>query len=424
MLDLQEAVERAELMAGEDHLLNQNSYDLLVGNIADEDVYPFTMALAERGVHVRTSAREKTSFVDKLLKSAQQFTRQSPGGIWLPSTMDEPPPDDVIELSDEDLEELDYDPFGNNLGAYDDYINSIRDSLEAAGIRVLPDGKVELYRSNIPGIYKDRLPQGPLPLDIAVKYYDQILDSTEKEQQGLDSLLDLLTQLASQTYEMEISLEDLAEYKFSPQSTSDTTRAISTGLEDVKSLIGAGDWTGAQNKLDSLRETIDTYNGERNSFYDNNLSIVDALDQLKDLKTSDPEAFKSIIMGLGGMPMAARKAYSEYDDEPTFDDYDELTFDFSHAYLDRLADDANMHEPSLHADRSDIENALSSWCNSNNYECSIIDSDLPIAEGHGVMRGESRGDVEIRPDYEHDFEHLGSDPDFFDWVSESISDFL
>ncbi len=317
MIDLQDAIERAKMMAGEDSLLNQQAYDTLIDKIEEEDVYPFTMALSERGILVKTSTLEKPaitkeSIVDKLLRQAQQYS-QSPGGVWMPSSYDE---DEEYELDESDLEELDqgedyYElPSDEYELGQEDTVEQLRETLESAGLRVTPDGKVEMWQSQLPGIYTTKLPQGPLPLDIAVKYFDQMLDSTEGEQGRLDELLDLLTRLSSQTYEIEMSVEDLTEYAFSPMSTSDNTRAISEGIEQVKLQVAEGNWNGAQATLDGLRDTIAAYDQERGSVYDTHLSVVDALDRLAEMRDFNPEVYKQVVKGLGAM---ARRKISAVD---------------------------------------------------------------------------------------------------------------
>jgi hypothetical protein len=315
MLTLDEAIERAKLMCDDSMLLNNQSYDLLVGKLEEEDIYPFTMALVERGIVVRTakldSHSSQKSIEEKLVKSAQSFTQQSPGGLWLPDSLDDPLPEEDFEDLPEDGEYESFLPSTPFTWPTVDAPNmeeeSIRSALEQAGVRVMPDGKVEMYRQNIPGIYTTKLPQGPLPLETAIKFYDQMLDSTDKEQTRLDTLLDLLTRLSGHTQGIEASLEELTNYKFSPMSRSKSTQAISQGLATVKDLGGRGEWAAAEKALDSLRDTLAEYEGERGEAYDSSLAIVDALDRLAELQNSDPEAYQRVIQGLGGMPMAARK---------------------------------------------------------------------------------------------------------------------
>jgi hypothetical protein len=315
MLTLDEAIERAKLMCDDSMLLNNQSYDLLVGKLEEEDIYPFTMALVERGIVVRTakldSHSSQKSIEEKLVKSAQSFTQQSPGGLWLPDSLDDPLPEEDFEDLPEDGEYESFLPSTPFTWPTVDAPNmeeeSIRSALEQAGVRVMPDGKVEMYRQNIPGIYTTKLPQGPLPLETAIKFYDQMLDSTDKEQTRLDTLLDLLTRLSGHTQGIEASLEELTNYKFSPMSRSKSTQAISQGLANVKDLVGRGEWAAAEKALDSLRDTLAEYEGERGEAYDSSLAIVDALDRLAELQNSDPEAYQRVIQGLGGMPMAARK---------------------------------------------------------------------------------------------------------------------
>lgn len=54
MISLSDAVERARTMAGDDGLLYQESYDLLVSKLDETDRYAFTMALLDNGILTRT----------------------------------------------------------------------------------------------------------------------------------------------------------------------------------------------------------------------------------------------------------------------------------------------------------------------------------------------------------------------------------
>jgi hypothetical protein len=364
MLDLSEALERAELMSDDSLHLSEQSYELLVDKLAEEDIYAFTMGLVDRGIMVRQAQkaeRTSSSIEDKLVRCGQSFTEQSPGGVWLPSGWDE---GDEEELQDEDLQEVqdgEYESFlestpftwphsegGDPVGPN---VDELRDVLENAGIRITPDGKVEMYKSHIPGIYTDKLPQGALPADIAVKYYDQILDSADMEQTKLDGLLDLLTRLNSQTYDLEMSIEDLQNYGYSPASRSESSQAISTGLAQVQDMVESGNWNGAQRVINDLRGTVDVYRGERESAYDETLAVADALNRLADMQEDDPESYGQVVDSLGAMPYAAqKKAFGEYDydePDPSEDPYsaNRLEVTLSTGYLDRVKSEFLLEYP-------------------------------------------------------------------------------
>ena len=321
MIDLVDALQRAELMSDDSLLLSEQSYELLVDKLEAEDLYPFTLGLVERGIIVKhATATTDASVEDKLVKAAQY--KQSPGGIWMPDSME----DEEYDVQDEDLEEVENDDyesylesspfvFPNDQQATQPYtgedIESLRETLENAGLRITPEGTVEMFSANIPGIYTDKLPQGPLPLDIAVKYFDQLLDSSDVEQNKLSGLLDLVTRLSNQTSEIEASIEELDNYNYSAASRSESSQAIAAGLQEVRGLLAEGNWTAAQRVLSDLQGTVDAYTGERDSAYDEKLSVVDALDRLADLQEADPQGYAQAIEGLGGMPLAAKRAQSE-----------------------------------------------------------------------------------------------------------------
>ncbi len=111
MLDLTEALERASLMSDDSLLLSEQSYELLVDKINEEDLYPFTMGLLERGIIVKhATATTDASVEDKLVKAAQSY-KQSPGGLWVPDSME----DEEYDVQDEDLEEVENDDYESYL---------------------------------------------------------------------------------------------------------------------------------------------------------------------------------------------------------------------------------------------------------------------------------------------------------------------
>lgn len=354
MLELQEALERAKLLSNDSMHLSEQSYELLVDKLAEEDLYPFTIGLVERGILVRQSNVKRTdaSIEDKLVKAAQY--KQSPGGVWMPDNYD-----DETEIEDADLEEVqdgEYEsymeggtPFvwPNSQPYTGDDVTELKNTLENAGIRITPEGTVEMYSANIPGIYTDKLPQGPLPLEIAVKYFDQLLDASDTEQTKLSGLLDVLTRLSNSTSEVEASIEELDNYNYSAASRSESSQAIANGLQEVRSLLAEGNWTAAQRVLGDLKGNIDEYSGERLGVYDGNLAVLDALDKLTDLQAADPDGYQQAIQGLGGMPLAARRRaydspedfYDHSDDIDWRSDATDLEFSISDGYLQTILDE-------------------------------------------------------------------------------------
>lgn len=322
-IELQDALERAQLMADDDGLLSQQAYELLVNKLEDEDLHAFSMALLDFGVSVKSASREDSlsfreavsfnrsadiqqerletiDYLSSMVRVAQSFV-QSPGGLWVP--------DDYVDdegyypLEDEDLEEVG-GPSQN--GQYDtSSIKQIRKVLENAGLAIGNDGKVYFYQSSIPGIYTQKLPQN-MTLEQTVDYFEQVLDMTDKQQSKVDGLLDSLSSLTSQVYEMENTLEGLKDLKFNVNSKNPQIRDIGLGLEAVQQYVAQGDWNGVQASLDELKSIVDQYYGKQYDEYDRLLEIVDALDKIEQMKETDSEAFYDVTQGLGAV--AARKA--------------------------------------------------------------------------------------------------------------------
>jgi hypothetical protein len=84
-ITLSQAVERARAMAGQDGLLGQEDYQVLLGELDETDQYPFASALLEHGVSVRTGRRAAVDVLtdphegdDPSSKSPEPW--QGPGG--------------------------------------------------------------------------------------------------------------------------------------------------------------------------------------------------------------------------------------------------------------------------------------------------------------------------------------------------------
>jgi hypothetical protein len=84
-ITLSQAVERARAMAGQDGLLGQEDYQVLLGELDETDQYPFASALLEHGVSVRTGRRAAVDVLtdphegdDPSAKSPEPW--QGPGG--------------------------------------------------------------------------------------------------------------------------------------------------------------------------------------------------------------------------------------------------------------------------------------------------------------------------------------------------------
>jgi hypothetical protein len=94
-LDLSQAIERAKAMAGTDHLLDQEDFQILHDELEETDQYPFAAALIEHGVHVRTGAvdvmTDPHGEVDGLANHPEPWS--SPGGAGEVRGVGEDPPD-------------------------------------------------------------------------------------------------------------------------------------------------------------------------------------------------------------------------------------------------------------------------------------------------------------------------------------------
>lgn len=268
-LDLTEAIERAKLLSDDSGLLAQESYDLLTSKLEDTELHAFTMALVDLGIRPRTG---KVDDVSRRL---------------LARVLGQAAPEEAFP--DEDLREV----------------------LENAGISVSKDGKVTFYKSNIPGLYKDRLQA--LPLETAIQVWEQQLEIADSEKEKAEGLQNTLTQLKRQVQErlrtkssptvavINTTLSSLENYGFDPRSVSKTTQGISKGIEQVFEMIMSSNWIQALPAIENIQEVLEQYTATQVSDYEQNLFIWDALDRLSSLKVEDPASFQATVEGLGGV---------------------------------------------------------------------------------------------------------------------------
>ncbi len=329
-ITLQDAIQRAELMVEGEPGLQQDSYNMLIRSLDREDVYPFTMALVERDISVRTSSvNDKAveamrkivseneeeelplteSLSDKMARIAQTFV-QKDDGLWVPSEYsesEEAPPygaqsfeEEETELVEEDIEEQwtieEYEGLQDT--------EALRQELENAGIHIDEAGNVSFYKSltnlpYLPGVYTEKGKMKPMPLEKAFKLFDQSMGSTDKEQTRVNELLDFLSRLTSEVYDMEYTMDEISKFKYSPTSKNPEIQNIANGLGEVQALVADGDWDGAQGALAGLKGTLEDYTQAQQQKYTNSLSIVETLDRLMDIKEHEPEKFNQITKDLG-----------------------------------------------------------------------------------------------------------------------------
>jgi len=314
-ISLADAVERAKL-ATDDGLLNQSFYNMLISQVSEEDVHPLTMALVENGLMVRTGslitfdeikdARERlygpdthegTYKIKKDQRKAKEIAQRLRKSVRTAQDETEQPVEDVSEL---------------------------REILENAGISVSSDGIVSFYNYNIPGVFKDRLPQ-TLPLATAVQLWEQKLEISDGEKDRVGNIQDALSRLKSQIderiktnrspkiSEIEASLRELEEYGFDPRSKSEMTQNISGTVENIFENVMSSNWMGASPAIDEAHELLDEYVNNQVSGYEGDLFIWDALDKLSELQNSNPEAFEEATGNFGGLAARLLKAQTSGD---------------------------------------------------------------------------------------------------------------
>jgi len=285
MISLTEAIEKAYLMSS-DGSIKQDSYNLIANNLDEKDRHAFAMALVDRGVHVRTGS---SNISKKFQFIAQALPKEEDQYIDTSNTEEE---------QGNDIPDASSDIFGDS--------SQIVNILEEAGIRLTSDGKVEFYKSTLPGLYTDKLPQG-MDIPTAIKYYEQMLSSHDNEESRMSSMLDLLSRITSQTEAIENSLQELDGYNFNPNSKNKYISEIATGINSIREYMLSGNFSYAKKELNKIKELSDYYLNERRQTYDLDLNVIDALDRMADMMEYNPEQYQESIKGLGAI--AKRKSY-------------------------------------------------------------------------------------------------------------------
>lgn len=340
-LQFSDALERAKLATDESGMLAPYTYNQLMEALPEEEKYPFTMALVELGIQTKWASFSKreqqdlrrfiddespeeseltavASFAERLVKVAQQFV-QSPGGLWMPSSLQEDETDtdeveDVIdeyEVADEDIVG---EEFIDEFSDYNDpgYVEGIRDVLEEEGISVDSEGNVSFYQANIPGIYTEQIPMTPMPLDLAYKRYYQSFSTAQKEQERVKGVLDAVSRMTPEMGDLLNTRDLLAEVKFSPKSKNKLVQSIAVGLNDLNQILVDPDWYKIQPMLDSLKSNLEIYVQQYMSQEENSYKVLDALDRLKDLQENDPERFSEAVGGYGALAAFRRMSQKYY----------------------------------------------------------------------------------------------------------------
>lgn len=308
-IGLADAIERAKL-AQDNGIITQSFYNMLVRQVDEKDVYPLTMALVENGLMVRTGSVKNFESLRRDIYGSPKSVKNLSVKEKLPKSSqavlynDEDESDDYWGKEEEEVKETPEEP--------NDEILEMRDVLEGAGMAINKDGMVSFYRSNIPGIYKDKLPQA-MPLEAVANLWERRLEITDNERSRIQSIQNVLSKLRSQVDEraktnktpkisdIETALRELENYGFDPRSRSEMTRNISGNIESVFDAVMDNNWIKAGSAISEAQELLDVYVENQVENYEKNLYIWDALDKLSGLRKSDPKSFQTAIGGLGGV---------------------------------------------------------------------------------------------------------------------------
>lgn len=309
-ISLDDAVERAKLMSDTSGLLAQESYNLLLNALDEEDRYGFTMALVDHGI---ISKQGNTDRVRNLLGKPNtniQVTDSIDSETYLNNKFANIARKMTGQMDIDESGQVTYGGGGNNeqppfqeapVNQVDQSaVDNLRSTLENFGISIDPQGKVSFYKSSVPGIYTDRLPQS-MPLESALAYYRQVSSIAQKEAEKSTRILDNLAKLSAQENDISSILEDLKSVKFSQQSKSDFIVSISKNLESLVSTLSSDANAKMVEYIEELENNFEQYKFDQEAKRDQYDITADVLDELVDAKANHPELYNAVITGLGGL---------------------------------------------------------------------------------------------------------------------------
>lgn len=309
-ISLDDAVERAKLMSDTSGLLAQESYNLLLNALDEEDRYAFTMSLVDHGI---ISKQGSTDRVRELLgkpKTDITITTELTSETYLNNKF--------ANIARKLTGQYEIDDEGNPITSYggttesppfqeapvnqvdQSAVDNLRSTLENFGISIDSQGKVSFYKSSVPGIYTDRLPQS-MPLDSALAYYRQVSSIAQKEADKSARILDNLAKLSAQENDISAILEDLKSVKFSQQSKSEFIVGISKNLENLVTTLSSDANAKMVEYIEQLENNFEQYKFDQEAKRDQYDIVADVLDELVDAKENHPELYKAVITGLGGL---------------------------------------------------------------------------------------------------------------------------
>jgi rubrerythrin len=308
-ISLDDAVERAKLMADTSGLLAQESYNLLLNALDEEDRYGFTMSLVDHGIISKQGSTDKVRELLGKPKTAINITHELTSETYLNNKF--------ANIARKLTGQYEIDEQGNPIISYggnneqppfqdseapvdQSAVNNLRSTLENFGISIDYQGNVSFYKSSVPGIYTDRLPQS-MPLDSALAYYRQVSAIAQKEADKSTKILDNLAKLSAQENDISSILEDLKSVKFSQQSKSDFIVSISKNLESLVSTLSSDANAKMVEYIEQLEDNFEQYKFDQEAKRDQYDIVADVLDELVDAKENHPELYKAVITGLGGL---------------------------------------------------------------------------------------------------------------------------
>lgn len=365
-ITLNDAVERAKLAIDTDGILSDAFYRQLIQALGETDRHSFTMALVDLGIQTRRGTKigeehvkdvlgfvsqeikkDRDEILERFLKISQQFVDPElieKGKSYHNYNYGETPEQEVPTESEPVKENVpeppQQPPESKNFDI--DEVDHIRNVLENYGVSVSSEGKVSLYKQNLPGLFDKKIPIKALSLDEAIRLFSGELQNANVEKQRISKLQDVLASLGGDFGEMsgsasdllrifEESLQNLEQFKYSEKSPNKSIKEIAEGIATIKSYLmnEEDDLSNLKYYLDSNKDFIGGLQGKLDEYFqgqydkhEQKLEIVDALTRLSQIKNEDPKMFSEIVSNLGGIVgaflKANKKGWVEDDEDPKY----------------------------------------------------------------------------------------------------------
>jgi len=191
-------------------------------------------------------------------------------------------------------------------------VEYVQEVLDNNNIKVSPDGKVGVYKSNIPGVFLEK-GEAPgvdtgktisLSLPQAISYFGQQVSSMSKEEERINKLQGVLSTLKNEVDRTRSSFDPLAKelenFTYSDKSRNPFISELGKYIKDLKVSLDRmqtevnSTVAGTMEKVKDMLGKLDQYYQKQYDSKGVNAEILDALKTVQQWQKNEPEKFKQI----------------------------------------------------------------------------------------------------------------------------------